>query len=89
MRRRSNRLSVAALTALVAEVAALKQLPFVTPRQASRIGQVSVYAIYRAIKAGELVATPVGVRQWRIRPSNVDAWMTRSTAEPQPMRRRA
>jgi excisionase family DNA binding protein len=52
----------------------LEPQPFLTPQEVSDLLRVSVYTIRRWIKEGTLPAFKVG-RGWRIRESDLDAWL--------------
>jgi len=51
-----------------------------TPQEVSDLLQVSVYTVRRWINQGELPAYKVG-RVWRLRRSDVTAWLNRRTPD--------
>ena len=56
-----------------------------TPADVARVCQVSTKTVTRAIRAGRLVASRLGTRgAYRIRPSDVDAWLAGSIITPNP-----
>ena len=47
---------------------------FLTTEEVMQYLQVNLRTVYRLIKAGKLPAVRIG-RQWRIRKSDLDAWL--------------
>ncbi len=53
---------------------------FLTTEEVLEYLQVNLRTVYRLIKAGKIPAVRVG-RQWRVRRTELDAWLRRQSAE--------